>query len=216
MKILLIEDDQLLARGITTSLKVRGYQIDSILRGDHGLSAIQDLSADVIILDLNLPYLDGLQVLSQARAKGITTPVLIITARDAIAQRIQGLDLGADDYLVKPFDMDELDARIRALYRRAHGRCSDELRYRELRIITSARQVYLKGELIELGRREYDLLLLLLDSKARVLTRRQLEDSLYEEEPESNALEVHVHNLRKKLGRDLINTVRGVGYFVAA
>ena len=216
MKILLIEDDQSLAQGIETSLKRRGYQIESFLRGDHGLLAIRDLSADVIILDLNLPVLDGLEVLSQARAKGVTTPVLITTARDAIVQRIQGLDLGADDYLVKPFDMDELDARIRALYRRAHGRSSDELKYNDIQVLTRARQVYLKGKFIELSRREYDLLLLLLDNKAQVLTRRQLEESLYEDEPESNALEVHVHNLRKKLGKQLITTVRGVGYFVAA
>ncbi|EPJ43981.1 MAG: two component Transcriptional regulator, Winged helix family protein [Osedax symbiont Rs2] len=216
MKILLIEDDRSLAQGVETSLKRRGYQIESFLRGDHGLLAIRDLSADVIILDLNLPVLDGLEVLRQARAKGVTTPVLITTARDAIAQRIQGLDLGADDYLLKPFDMDELDARIRALYRRAHGGRSDELKYNDIQVLTSARQVYLKGELIELSRREYDLLLLLLDNKAQVLTRRQLEENLYEDEPESNALEVHVHNLRKKLGKQLITTVRGVGYFVAA
>jgi len=216
MKILLIEDDQSLAQGIETSLKRRGYQIESFLRGDQGLLAIRDMSADVIILDLNLPMLDGLEVLSQARAKGITTPVLITTARDAIAQRIKGLDLGADDYLVKPFDMDELDARIRALHRRAHGRSSDELKYHDIQVLTGARQVYLKGSPIELSRREYDLLLLLLDNKAQVLTRRQLEESLYEDEPESNALEVHVHNLRKKFGKHLITTVRGVGYFVAA
>ncbi|OUS23273.1 DNA-binding response regulator ['Osedax' symbiont bacterium Rs2_46_30_T18] len=216
MKILLIEDDLSLAQGVESSLRRRGYQIESFLRGDHGLLAIRDLSADVIILDLNLPVLDGLEVLSQARAKGVTTPVLITTARDTIAQRIKGLDLGADDYLVKPFDMDELDARIRALYRRAHGRSNDELKYNDIQVLTSARQVYLKGEFIELSRREYDLLLLLLDNKAQVLTRRQLEESLYEDEPESNALEVHVHNLRKKLGKQLITTVRGVGYFVAA
>jgi DNA-binding response OmpR family regulator len=194
----------------------RGHQVECFYDGEQGLLAMEALPADIIILDLNLPKLDGFDVLSQARAKGVTTAVLIITARDAISQRIKGLDSGADDYLVKPFIMDELEARVRALYRRANGRSSNEVIHRQIRIDTQARQVFLAQEAVVLGRREYDLLLLLLDNKAKVLTRGQIEEKLYEDEPLSNALEVHVHNLRKKLGKDLINTVRGVGYIVAA
>lgn len=216
MKILLIEDDSLLAQGIIDRLSQRGHQVEWFSDGQQGLGAVLDLQADIILLDLNLPKVDGLKLLAQARGKGITTPVLIITARDAIDHRIKGLDSGADDYLVKPFSIDELDARLRALYRRAHGRCIDKLTHQDILIDTLARQVFYCENAIDLGRREYDLLLLLLDNKDKVLTRRQIEEQLYEEEPESNALEVHVHNLRKKLGKDLINTVRGVGYFVAA
>jgi DNA-binding response OmpR family regulator len=216
MKILLIEDDSLLAQGISTRLSKRGHQLEWFNDGQQGLTAVLDLQADIILLDLNLPKVDGLKLLSEVRAKGITTPVLIITARDAIDHRIKGLDYGADDYLVKPFSIDELDARLRALYRRAHGRCIDKVIHQEILIDTQIRQVFFRDNAVDLGRREYDLLLLLLDNKDRVLTRRQLEEQLYDEEPESNALEVHVHNLRKKLGKKLINTVRGVGYFVAA
>jgi DNA-binding response OmpR family regulator len=216
MKILLIEDDTLLAQGIEARLIQRGHQLECFSDGQQGLSAVLDLNVDMILLDLNLPKVDGLKLLSLARAKGVTTPVLIITARDAVMHRIKGLDCGADDYLVKPFSIDELDARLRALHRRAHGRCSDNLTHHDIVINTQARQVLYQNIAIELSRREYDLLLLLLDNKDRVLTRRQIEEQLYDEEPESNALEVHVHNLRKKLGRELINTVRGVGYYVAA
>lgn len=158
--------------------------------------------------------MDGIEVLRKARGQGVSIPVLILTARDAIEHRITGLDSGADDYLVKPFDMDELDARLRALYRRAHGRSDETLVHGDIQIKTDAREVRFGQQLINLSRREYDLLLLMLDNKGRVLTRRQLEEKLYEDDPESNALEVHVHNLRKKFGKQLISTVRGVGYLL--
>lgn len=214
MQVLLIEDDQLLGQGIQLNLQQRGYLVEWQQDGQQGLHAILDLQPDLVILDLNLPNMDGIEVLRKARGQGVSIPVLILTARDAIEHRITGLDSGADDYLVKPFDMDELDARLRALYRRAHGRSDETLVHGDIQIKTDAREVRFGQQLINLSRREYDLLLLMLDNKGRVLTRRQLEEKLYEDDPESNALEVHVHNLRKKFGKQLISTVRGVGYLL--
>ncbi|WP_261841197.1 response regulator [Aliamphritea ceti] len=213
MRILLIEDDPLLGQGIQLNLQQRGYRVDWVEAGEPGVSAVLDLRPDLLILDLNLPDIDGLEVLRRIRRE-VELPVLILTARDSISHRVEGLDNGADDYLVKPFDLDELEARIRALQRRAAGRSQALLTYRDISIDTQARQVTLQGELVSLGRREYDLLMYLLESAGRVLTRRQIEAQLYEDDLESNALEVHVHNLRKKFGKNLVKTVRGVGYFV--
>ena len=214
MRVLLIEDDQLLGQGIQLNLQRRGYLVDWLQDGEQGLQGVIDLHPDLVILDLNLPGLDGIELLRIARNRGASMPVLILTARDAIEHRITGLDGGADDYLIKPFDMDELDARLRALYRRAHGRSDEILNHGEIEIRTGAREVFFQQQPVSLGRREYELLLLLLDNRGRVLTRRQLEEKIYEDDPESNALEVHVHNLRKKLGKSLITTVRGVGYLM--
>ncbi len=216
MRLLLIEDDYLLGQGIQLNLIQRQYQVDWVRDGRQGLQALRDLQSDLVILDLNLPGLDGIELLRRARSQGAAMPVLILTARDAVEHRIEGLDSGADDYLIKPFDLDELDARLRALYRRAHGRCDETLIHGDIRIHTASREVLYRDTPVCLGRREYDLLLLLLDNRGRVLTRRQLEANLYEDDPESNALEVHIHNLRKKLGKQLITTVRGVGYLVEA
>ena len=213
MRILLIEDDPLLGQGIQLNLQQRGYRVDWIEAGEPGVRAVLDLQPDLLILDLNLPDIDGLEVLRRIRRE-VELPVLILTARDSISHRVEGLDNGADDYLVKPFDLDELEARIRALQRRAAGRSQALLTYRDISIDTQARQVTLLAEPVALGRREYDLLMYLLESAGRVLTRRQIEAQLYEDDLESNALEVHVHNLRKKFGKDLVKTVRGVGYFV--
>ena len=214
MRLLLIEDDPLLGQGIMLALQARNYRVDWQQTGSSGLHVMQQDSAGVVILDLNLPDMDGLEVLQQARQQGITTPVLILTARDAIEERITGLDKGADDYLVKPFDLDELEARIRALHRRASGRDQECIEHGDLTINTAAREVKFQNHSITLGRREYDLLLSLLNAKGRVLTRRQIEEEIYEDDPESNALEVHIHALRKKFGKNLIRTVRGVGYMV--
>ncbi len=160
--------------------------------------------------------MDGLDVLRSARQKGVETPILILTARDGIDDRIEGLDRGADDYLLKPFSLAELEARLRALYRRARGRSDETLQYRGLEIDTRQRQVSLDGAPLVLSRREYELLMRLIDARGQVMTRRKLEEHLYglNEDLESNALEVHIHNLRKKIGRDLIQTVRGVGYIM--
>ncbi len=214
MRLLLIEDDPLLGQGIMLALQARNYRVDWQQTGSAGLHVMQQGSAGVVILDLNLPDMDGLEVLQQARQQGITTPVLILTARDAIEERITGLDKGADDYLVKPFDLDELEARIRALHRRASGRDQEYIEHGDLTINTAAREVKFQNHSMTLGRREYDLLLSLLNAKGRVLTRRQIEEEIYEDDPESNALEVHIHALRKKFGKSLIRTVRGVGYMV--
>ncbi|WP_370279072.1 response regulator [Pontibacterium sp.] len=214
MRLLLIEDDPLLGQGIMLALESRHYRVDWQQTGADGLQMLQHSPPNLLILDLNLPDLDGLEVLRRARTQNIDTPVLILTARDAIEERIAGLDAGADDYLVKPFDLNELEARIRALLRRASGRDQEQITHGDLVINTAAREVSLQGESVSLGRREYDLLLSLLHAKGRVLTRRQIEEEIYEDDPESNALEVHIHALRKKFGKSLIRTIRGVGYMV--
>ncbi|MCP8686698.1 response regulator [Marinobacterium sedimentorum] len=215
MDLLLIEDDELLGRGIAQALG-QSYRVQWIRDGRRGLSALLDLKPDLVVLDLTLPELDGLEVLREARRQQVEVPILILTARDALDDRIAGLDAGADDYLLKPFSLDELEARLRALFRRAQGRAEECVRYHDLEVDTRKRQLRLNGEPLTLGRREYALLLRLLDAQGQVLTRRKLEEHLYglDDELESNALEVHVHNLRKKIGKDLIRTVRGVGYMM--
>jgi len=169
-----------------------------------------------VLLDLGLPRRDGLSVLASLRSAGNAVPVMILTARDQISDKVRGLDLGADDYMVKPFDLDELAARLRALVRRSSGRADACLRHGELVIDPAARTVTLRGEAVSLTGREFDLLSVLLDAAGRVLTRRVLEEQLYTwgEAVESNALEVHIHHLRRKLGSELIRTVRGVGYLI--
>lgn len=217
MNLLLIEDDDLLGKGIHRSLSQQGYNVEWMKDGRSGLAAALQLHNDVVILDLNLPYIDGLDLLNQVRQAGINSPVLILTARDALEDRLKGLDSGADDYLLKPFSLAELEARVRALYRRSQGRPSERLHYNNIEIDTLAREVFMEGVAIPLGRKEYELLLRLVECSGRVQTRSRLAEHLYsmDEEVESNALEVHVHNLRKKLGKSLIQTVRGVGYRVA-
>ncbi len=173
---------------------------------------------DCVILDLGLPDMDGLDVLKQARDKKVTTPVLILTARDQLNDKIRGLDNGADDYLLKPFDIEELEARLRALKRRMGGRASPNIIIGDVQVDPSARSANYKGDAVKLSRREYDLLLELASHPGQVQTRAKLEELLYgwNEEVESNAMEVHIHNLRKKLGTKFIRTVRGVGYVVDA
>jgi two-component system OmpR family response regulator/two-component system response regulator QseB len=168
------------------------------------------------VLDIGLPRQDGLAVLKALRARGVDTPVLVLTARDAVAQRIEGLNLGADDYVVKPVDLDELAARLHALVRRAHGKTQTTLQLRDVVMDPSARQVTRAGQALSLSTREFDLLQALLLNAGRVLSREQLEQHLYRwgHEVESNTIEVHIHHLRRKLGAGLIDTVRGVGYIV--
>lgn len=215
MDLLLIEDDELLGRGICEALGP-DYRVEWFQDGRQGLAALLDMTPDLVILDLNLPGLDGLEVLHSARKRQVEVPILILTARDALEDRIAGLDAGADDYLLKPFSLDELEARLRALYRRARGRSDERLLYRDLAVDTRQRQVSLEGRELQLSRREYELLIRLLDARGQVMTRRKLEEQLYglDEDLESNALEVHIHNLRKKIGREMIRTVRGVGYMM--
>ncbi|GGH91581.1 response regulator transcription factor [Pseudomonas fluvialis] len=216
MRILLVEDDRPLGEGIRTALKPEGYTVDWLQDGASALHALSHESFDLAILDLGLPRLDGLEVLKRLRAAANAVPVLVLTARDATTDRIAGLDAGADDYLVKPFDVDELKARLRALLRRRFNRPEPTLEYRGIVLDPANQQVSYQGTPVPLPRKEFALLHELLAQPGRVMTRDRLQQALYgwEEEVESNALEVHIHHLRKKFFPELIRTVRGVGYLV--
>lgn len=216
MRILLVEDDRLLGDGVQAGLTGSGFTVDWVRDGDAALAALAAESFAAVLLDLGLPKRDGLSVLSSLRSAGNPVPVLVLTARDQVSDKIRGLDLGADDYVIKPFDLDELAARLRALVRRSQGRADASLRHGDLVLDPAGRTVKLKGEPVTLTGKEFDLLRMLLDAAGRVLTRRVLEEQLYAwgEAVESNALEVHIHHLRRKLGSELIRTVRGVGYLV--
>ena len=214
MRILLVEDDELLGAGIQDTLSRAGYAVEWVRDGALALSALQRGNFDTVILDLGLPRMDGLEMLQRARDAGSITPVLVLSARDAASQRVAGLDAGADDYLTKPFDVDELLARVRVLQRRLRGAAVNLLEHGSLRLDPIAFSVVHEGRPVPLQRREFMLLQKLLASPGQVLTRAQLEESLYgwEGNVESNALDVHVHNLRKKLYPEVIRTVRGIGY----
>ena len=214
MRLLLVEDDPALGEGIRAALKPEGYTVDWLQDGLSAVHAIEQESFDLVILDLGLPRLDGLQVLKRVRSGKHQLPVLVLTARDATGDRIAGLDAGADDYLVKPFDVAELKARLRALLRRSFNRSEPLLEYRGIVLDPSSQLVTWQGQSLSLPRKEFLLLHELLVQPGRVLTRDRLQQVLYgwDEEVESNALEVHVHHLRKKFFPELIRTVRGVGY----
>jgi two-component system OmpR family response regulator/two-component system response regulator QseB len=216
MRILLVEDDPELGDGLTVGLRQCGFAVDWLKDGNSADQALQSETFDLVVLDLGLPRLSGMDVLHRLRSRGQSVPILILTARDATGDKVSGLDAGADDYLVKPIDLDELSARIRALTRRSAGRAAPLLNHGELSVDLAAHRVTLSGQEIELSSREFSLLQMLLENAGRVLTRTQLEQSVYgwRDEPDSNALEVHIHHLRKKLGSDLIRTLRGVGYTI--
>ena len=216
MRILLVEDDAMLGETLQSALEPQGYTVDWLKDGQQALHAISEQHFDLVILDLGLPRLDGMSVLKAVRAKGINTPILILTARDTLQDKVNGLDAGADDYLLKPFDLDELNARLRALTRRSHGRADTRISYGDLILDPQSQQAFFKKQEIILHRREFMLLHQLLENIGKVITRQQLEQSLYGwgEDIESNALEVHIHHLRKKLYPELIKTIRGVGYII--
>ncbi|GBC55476.1 response regulator [Stutzerimonas stutzeri] len=216
MRLLLVEDDPALGEGIRTALKPEGYTVDWLQDGASALHALTHESFDLAVLDFGLPRLDGLEVLRRLRAEANPVPVLVLTARDATADRIAGLDAGADDYLVKPFDVAELKARLRALLRRSFNRAEPVLAYRDILLDPVNQQVSYQGNPVNLPRKEFVLLHELLAQPGRVLTRDKLQQVLYgwDEDVESNALEVHIHHLRKKFFPELIRTVRGVGYLV--
>ena len=214
MRILLAEDDTILGDGLRAGLRQLGFSVDWVR---DGLAAERELLGGdyaAAVLDLGLPLKDGLDVLQSLRARKINTPILVLTARDAVPDRIRGLDVGADDYVVKPVDLHELGARLRSLVRRSHGQLQDALSCGDLLLDPAGRQVTLKGEPVQLSTREFDLLHVLMLNAGRVLSREQLEQQLYSwgYEVESNAIEVHIHHLRRKLNAELIQTVRGVGY----
>lgn len=214
MRILLAEDDDLLGAGLRAGLTQQGFQVDWVRDGVAALRELRSGEYQAVVLDLGLPRMDGMDVLREARAQKLAVPVLVLTARDGLPQRVEGLDAGADDYLVKPVDLLELAARLRALVRRAHGHASARLGAGPIELDEAARQVWLEGQPVALAGREYDLLHLLVLNANRVLSRERIEQQLYRwgTEVASNAVEVHVHNLRRKLRPDLIETVRGVGY----
>ena len=218
MRILLVEDDRLLGDGLQVGLTQAGYAVDWLRDGEAAVAALSTESFAAVVLDLGLPKRDGLSVLQWLRGRHDATPVLILTARDQLEDRVRGLDLGADDYVLKPFDLDEIAARLRALVRRAHGRPEPVLTLGGIELNPAARTVTRAGLVIDLTAREFDLLHLLLQNADRVLTRRLLEEQIYtwNDAVDSNALEVHIHHLRKKLGNELIRTVRGVGYMASA
>jgi two-component system OmpR family response regulator/two-component system response regulator QseB len=216
MRILLAEDDTMLGDGLRAGLRQAGFQVDWVR---DGVAAERELASGVYeaaVLDLGLPLKDGLEVLKDLRARKIATPILVLTARDAIPDRVAGLDTGADDYVIKPVDLLELAARLRSLVRRAVGQVHDTLRHGAVELDAAARRVFCHSEVVTLSTREFDLLHALLRNTGRVLSREQLEQQMYSwgHEVESNAIEVHIHHLRRKLGPDLIQTVRGVGYMV--
>jgi two-component system response regulator QseB len=216
MRLLVVEDDPMIGAGIRTGLRQEGYTVDWVTDGDAADLATTTNDYDAILLDLGLPGKSGLELLAQWRRKQNTLPILIITARDAVEDRIAGLDTGADDYLVKPFDLNELAARLRALLRRRAGRATPVIEHGPLVLDPATHEVRLNGNEIKLSGREFALLHALLQDPGVPLSRSQLEDRLYgwDEEIGSNAVEVHIHALRRKIGSELVRNVRGVGYMV--
>ncbi|MDH1056201.1 response regulator [Aquipseudomonas alcaligenes] len=216
MRLLLVEDDKALGEGLRLGLRQEGYTVDWLEDGTSALHALLSEDFDLLVLDLGLPRMSGLQVLRELRRSGSALPVLILTARDSTEDRIAGLDAGADDYLVKPFDLDELKARLRALLRRSAGRAELRIEHAGVSLDPSSQQVSYQGKPVPMTPKEYLLLHELLSQPGKVLTRERLAQLLYgwDEEAESNTLEVHIHHLRKKLFSSLIRTVRGVGYLV--
>jgi two-component system OmpR family response regulator/two-component system response regulator QseB len=216
MRILLAEDDPLLGDGLKAGLRQLGFQVDWVRDGEAAERELRAQSYEAAVLDLGLPRKDGLDVLAAIRRSGVAVPVLVLTARDAVPDRIRGLNIGADDYVVKPVDLHELAARLRALVRRSHGRPQERLSAQNVVLEPAARAVHKAGTPVSLSTREFDLLQALMLHAGQVLSREQLEQHLYSwgQEVESNAVEVHIHNLRRKLGAGLIQTVRGVGYIL--
>lgn len=216
MRILLVEDDPMIGASVREGLRQDGFAVDWARDGIAADTALAAETYDLVLLDLGLPRLDGRALLDKLRAGKRDVAVIILTARDAVDDRIAGLDAGADDYVVKPFDLDELAARIRAVARRRAGRAAPRLRHGELELDPAGRSASLRGEPVNLSPREFALLMALLERPGSVLSRAQLEERLYGwgEEVESNTVEVYVHGLRRKLGAALIRNVRGVGYMV--
>jgi len=217
VRILLVEDDTLLGDGIRVGLRQDGYAVDWVTQGEAAEQALATDAFDLVVLDLGLPGRDGLSVLQHLRQAGDDTPVIILTARDTVADRIQGLDGGADDYLIKPFDLDELAARARALIRRSKGRTTPLLEFGRLTLDPASHQVIYKDQSVEMSPREFALLRILMENADRLVSKTRLQETLYgwDQDVESNAVEVHIHHLRKKLDAELIETVRGVGYRLA-
>ncbi len=216
MRILLVEDDELLGSAVKAGLEQASHTVDWLRSGVLAANALQDQEPDAAVLDLGLPDKDGLTILKELRARGSDLPVLILTARDTLDDRITGLDTGADDYLVKPFELDELTARLRAISRRRSGRATLVINHGNLEFDPAARTVKLDGELVPLPAKEINILETLLERPGHPFSKDSLEQMLYGwgDGVESNTIEVHIHHLRKKLGKDQIRTMRGIGYLI--
>lgn len=218
MQVLLVEDDASLARGLKTILKNDGFTVNHLTEGQQAVNSVALMEPDIVILDLGLPDMDGNEVLKQIRRKNVELPVLILTARDSLEDKVTGLDNGADDYLAKPFEIDELLARLRVFERRLSSQKHADLTVGTVSIDTKTQQVMVGEQQLELSRREYMLLKMLMENAGRVMTRDSMENKLYSwgDEIASNAIEVHIHHLRKQLPENFIKTVRGVGYTIKA
>ncbi len=217
MKVLLVEDDILLGKALETGLKQAGYMPEWVRDGESAILSIDANKYNVVLLDINLPLLSGLQVLKKIRASAKTIPVIIMTARDSTEDKIEGLDLGADDYIIKPFELPELWARVRAVVRRSQGRANSNLICRDVEIDTAAKIVKKNNEWVKLTPKEYQVLVLLMEHAGKLMGKREIEEHLYawNQEIESNTVEVTVYAIRKKLGKELITTMRGIGYMVS-
>jgi len=216
MRLLIVEDDTLLGDGIRTGLSQEGYAVDWVEDGSQAELALRTNEYELMVLDLGLPRLTGLELLKQVRNKGDDLPVIILTARDTVEDRVKGLDSGADDYITKPFELNELSARIRALLRRRGGRTTPVITHNNLMMDPASHAVTLDERVVDISPREFTILQLLLENRSKVMSRSRLEEGLYawNDEVESNTVEVHIHHLRKKLGAPLIRTIRGVGYII--
>ncbi|MDD5276322.1 MAG: response regulator [Methylovulum sp.] len=218
MRLLLVEDDEILGDGLVAGLAMEGYAVDWLTNGKLADEALKLNTYELIVLDLNLPDMDGLSILRALRSRKDETPVMVLTAKDTIPDRVLGLDSGADDFVVKPFELDEVCARLRALARRSEGRSVPTIEYKGIVLDPAAHQVTFHDEKVELSQKEFEVLNFLMSNIGKVISRARLEESLYSwnSDIESNTVEVHIHHLRKKLDSSLIRTVRGVGYIIDA
>jgi DNA-binding response OmpR family regulator len=216
MRLLLVEDDEILGDGLTAGLKMEGYAVDWLTNGKLADEALKVNTYELIVLDLNLPDMNGLEILRALRSRKDETPVLVLTAKDTIPDRILGLDSGADDFVIKPFDLNEVCARLRALARRNEGRGAPKIEHRGIVLDPASHQVTFNDEKVDLSQKEFEILSFLMGNIGKVVSRARLEESLYswDSDIESNTVEVHIHYLRKKLGPSIIRTVRGVGYII--
>jgi two-component system OmpR family response regulator/two-component system response regulator QseB len=216
MRLLLVEDDEILGDGLSAGLKMEGYAVDWLTNGKLADEALKTNTYELIVLDLNLPDMNGMDILKALRARKNETPVMVLTAKDTLPDRVQGLDSGADDFVIKPFELDEVCARLRALARRNEGRSVPTIEHRGIILDPASHQVSLNNQKVDLLQKEFEILSFLMANIGRVISRARLEETLYSwnSDIESNTVEVHIHYLRKKLGASLIRTVRGVGYII--
>ena len=216
MRLLLVEDDEILGDGLVAGLKMEGYAVDWLTNGKLADEALKLNAYELIVLDLNLPDMDGMSILKALRARKDETPVMVLTAKDTISDRVLGLDSGADDFVIKPFELDEVCARLRALARRSEGRSAPTIEYKGISLDPASHLVIYNDEKVELSQKEFAILSFLMGNIGKVVSRSRLEESLYswDSDVESNTVEVHIHYLRKKLDPTLIRTVRGVGYII--